>query len=153
MTSQSDPYRYFAHPQSSGQKQYKALRSLLCGQPPARIVAYQFGYTVASLNALRHKFKTGKPGPQGSRVPKEIQERIYEIRRTHNLSAYRIADILAIEGYEINPRTINRLLQKAGFPPVPRRAKLAIGETVTQSLRPPNWTRHPRLSHGLATEE
>ena len=97
-----------------------------------------FGYTLASFNALRQKFKTGKlsfqftgkPGPQGSRVPVEIQERIFEIRRTYNISAYRIAEILSIDGNEINPRTINRLLQKAGFPPTPRRAKLDIGETV-----------------------
>jgi transposase len=144
MATQFNPYRYFAHPQSPGQKQYEALRSFYVDNLPASIVADQFGYTVASFNALRQKFKTGKlsflftgkPGPQGSRVPKEIQERIFEIRRTHNLSAYRIAEILAIEGYEINPRTINRLLQKAGFPPVPRRAKLAIGETVAGARVP-----------------
>ena len=73
---------------------------------PARIVADKFGYTVASFNALRQKFKseklsfqfTDKSGPQGSRVPNEIQQRIFEIRRTSNLSAYRIAEILSIEG-------------------------------------------------------
>ena len=138
MVAQFDPYRYFAHPQSPGQKQYEALRAFYVDNLPARIVAEKFGYTVASFNALRQKFKagklsflfTGKPGPQGSRIPKDIQERIFEIRRTHNLSAYRIAEILAVDGYDFNPRTINRLLQKTGFPPVPRRAKLAIGETV-----------------------
>ena len=138
MANQFDPFRYFAHPQTPGQKQYEALRAFYVEKLPARVVADQFGYTVASFNALKQKFKTGKisfqftnkPGPRGSRVPKEIQERIFEIRRQRNLSAYRIAEILAIEGYEITPRTINRLLQKAGFPPVPRRAKLAIGETV-----------------------
>lgn len=144
MATRFDPYRYFAHPQSPGQKQYEALRSFYMDNLPARVVADQFGYTLASFNALRHKFKTGKlsfqftgkPGPQGSRVPKEIQERIFEIRTIHNLSAYRIAEILAVEGNEINPRTINRLLQKAGFPPVPRRAKLAIGETVAGAQVP-----------------
>ena len=144
MVTQFDPYRYFAHPQSPGQKQYEALRAFYVDNLPARFVADQFGYTVASFNALRQKFKagkltflfTGKPGPQGSRIPKDIQERIFEIRRTHNLSAYRIAEILAVDGYDINPRTINRLLQKAGFPPVPRRAKLAIGETVAGARVP-----------------
>ena len=138
MANQFDPFRYFAHPQSPGQKQYEALRAFYVDKLPARVVADQFGYTTASFNALKQKFKTGKiafqftnkPGPRGSRVPKEIQERIFEIRSRYNLSAYRIAEILAIEGNEITPRTINRLLQKAGFPPVPRRAKLAIGETV-----------------------
>ena len=144
MVGQFDPYRFFTHPQLPGQKQYEALRLFYVDNLPARIVADQFGYTVASFNALRQKFKagklsflfTGKPGPQGSRIPKEIQERIFEIRRIHNLSAYRIAEILAVDGYEINPRTINRLLQKAGFPPVPRRAKLAIGETVAGARVP-----------------
>jgi hypothetical protein len=60
MASKFDPYRYFAHPQSPGQKQYEALRSFYLDNLPARIVAEQFGYTLASFNALRQKFKTGK---------------------------------------------------------------------------------------------
>ena len=138
MARQIDPYRYFAHPKSPGQKQYEALRAFYMDNLPARVVADRFSYTVPSFNALKQKFKSGKlsfkftekPGPQGSRLPKEIQQRIFEIRRVYNLSSYRIAEILAIEGVEVNPRTINRLLEKAGFPPVPRRAKLSIGETV-----------------------
>ena len=144
MAARFDPYRYFAHPQSPGQRQYEALRSFYMDKVAAWIVADQFGYTLASFNALRQKFKTGKlsfqftdrPGPRGSRIPKEIQERIFEIRRTHNLSAYRIAEILTIEGNEITPRTINRVLKKAGFPPTPRRGKLAIGKTVTGAKVP-----------------
>ncbi len=144
MANGFDPLKYFVHPQSSGQRQYEALRSFYVDNLPARIVADQFGYTLASFNALRQKFKIGKisfqfrgkPGPQGSRIPKEIQERIFEIRRRYNLSSYRIAEILAIEGTEITPRTINRLLQKTGFPPVPRRAKLDIGETVAGAKVP-----------------
>jgi transposase len=140
-----DPHRYFTRPESPGQKQYEALRLFYVEKLPARIVAERFGYTLASFNALRHKFKTRKlvfqfteqPGPHGSRVPKEVQQRIFEIRRTHNLSNYRIAEILAIEGHEVNPRTISRLLKDAGFPPVPRRAKLSIGETVKGTMVPP----------------
>ena len=138
MMNNIDPYRYFAHPKSPGQKQYEALRAFYIDKLPARVVADRFGYTLPSFNALRHKFKTNKltfqftekPGPRGSRIPKEVQHRIFEIRRTHNLSNYRIAEILAIEGDEVNPRTISRLLKAAGFPSVPRRAKLAIGETI-----------------------
>lgn len=138
MSGSFDPYRYFIHPHSPGQKQYEALRAFYVDKLPAPVVADRFAYTVASFNALRHKFKTKKlsfqftekPGPRGSRLPKAVQERIFEIRRTHNLSTYRIAEILAIEGHEVNPRTISRLLQQAGFPPAPRRAKLDIGETV-----------------------
>ena len=138
MAAQVDPYRYFSHPQSPGQKQYEALRAFYVDNLPAHVVADRFGYTVPSFNALKQKFKSGKlsfkftekRGPQGARLPKEIQQRIFEIRRLHNLSSYRIAEILAIEGFEVTPRTISRLLQKAGFPPVPRRAKMSIGETV-----------------------
>jgi hypothetical protein len=43
---------------------------------------------------------------------------------------------LAIEGHEVSPRTISRLLKAAGFPAVPRRAKLAIGETVKGTTVP-----------------
>ena len=138
MAKQIDPYRYFAHPESPGQKQYEALRAFYMDNLPARIIADQFGYTVPSFNALKQKFKSGKlifkftekPGPQGSRVPKEIQQKIFQIRSLYNLSSYRIAEILAIDGIDVNPRTISRLLAKAGFPPAPRRAKLSIGETV-----------------------
>ncbi len=138
MAMQIDPYRYFVHPQSPGQKQYEALRAFYVDDLPSRVVADRFGYTVPSFNALKQKFKCGKlsfkftekRGPQGSRLPKEIQQRIFDIRRVYNLSSYRIAEILAIDGIEVNPRTISRLLEKAGFPPVPRRAKLSIGETV-----------------------
>jgi transposase len=144
MAKTIDPYRYFAHPQSSGQKQYEALRAFYIDRFPAKVVADRFGYTVASFNALRHKFKTQEltfqfteqPGPHGSRISKEVQQRIFEIRRTHNLSNYRIAEILAIEGHEVNPRTISRLLKAAGFPPVPHRAKLDIGETVKGAMVP-----------------
>jgi len=139
-----DPYRYFAHPDSPGQKQYEALRAFYFDRLPARVVADRFGYTLASFNALRHKFKTREltfqftepPGPQGSRIPKEIQQRIFAIRRTHNFSNYRIAEIMTIEGYEVHPRTISRLLKAAGFPPVPRRAKLDIGQTVKGTVVP-----------------
>ncbi len=144
MAATIDPYHYFAHPQSTGQKQYEALRAFYVDRLPARVVADRFGYTLASFNAMRHKFKTlqltfqftEKPGARGSRVPKHIQQRIFDIRRTYNLSNYRIAEILAIEGHEVNPRTISRLLKEAGFPPVPRRAKLAIGETVKGTMVP-----------------
>jgi transposase len=144
MATTIDPYRYFAHPQSPGQKQYEALRAFYVDRLPARVVADRFGYTLASFNAMRHKFKTHKltfqftekPGARGSRVPKHIQQRIFDIRRAYNLSNYRIAEILAIEGYEVNPRTISRLLKEAGFPPVPRRAQLAIGETVKGTTVP-----------------
>jgi transposase len=145
MAKSIDPYRYFTHPESAGQKQYEALRAFYVDRLPANVVAERFGYTVASFNALRHKFKTREltfqfteqPGPHGSRIAKEVQQRIFEIRRTHNLSNYRIAEILAIEGHEVNPRTISRLLKAAGFPPVPRRAKLDIGETVKGAMVPP----------------
>jgi len=138
MAKQIDPYRYFAHPKSPGQKQYEALRAFYIDNLPARVVADRFGYTVPSFNALKQKFKSGKlsfrftekPGPPGSRLPKEVQQRIFHLRSVYNLSSYRIAEILAIDGIEVNPRTINRLLEKAGFPPVPRRGKLRIGETV-----------------------
>jgi len=153
MSTTIDPYRYFTHPESPGQKQYEALRAFYVDRLPARVVADRFGYTLASFNALRHKFKnrelifqfTGQPGPKGSRVPKEVQQKIFEIRRTHNLSNYRIAEILAIEGHEVHPRTISRLLKEAGFPQVPRRAKLDIGETVKGTTVPPE-------AHILKTE-
>ena len=60
MATRIDPYQYFAHPQSPGQRQYEALRAFYIDGLPARVVADHFGYTVASFNALRQIFKTGK---------------------------------------------------------------------------------------------
>ena len=57
MAKQIDPYRYFAHPKSPGQKQYEALRAFYIDNLPARVVADRFGYTVPSFNALKQKFK------------------------------------------------------------------------------------------------
>ena len=56
MARQIDPYRYFAHPKSPGQKQYEALRSFYVDNLPARVVADRFGYTVPSFNALMEPF-------------------------------------------------------------------------------------------------
>ncbi|MDY6856120.1 MAG: hypothetical protein SWO11_15725 [Thermodesulfobacteriota bacterium] len=145
MTATIDSYRYFVHLESLGQKQYEALRVFYVDRLPARVVANYFGYTIVSFNALRHKFKTRQlsfqftqqPGPYGSIIPKEVQQRIFEIRTTHSLSNYRIAEILAIKGNEVHPRRISRLFKKAGFPPVPRRAKLDIGKTVKGTMVPP----------------
>jgi len=156
-----NPYHYFAHPQSPGQKQYEALRAFYVDKLPARIVAEQFGYTLHSFNALKQKFKTrklsfqftGKPGPQGSRLPKQVQDRIFELRRSHNLSAYRIAEILDIEGHQVNPRSINRLLSRAGFPPAPRRAKLDIGQTLIGANVPhESYILDPNALEGITTE-
>jgi len=60
MPAAFDPNRFFLHPQTPGQKQYEALRAFYVEKLPARVVADRFGYTGASFNALRHKFKTGK---------------------------------------------------------------------------------------------
>lgn len=151
MATTFDPYQYFTHPQSSGQKQYEALRAFYKDNLPARDIAEKFGYTLASFNALRQKFKTrklqfqftGKPGPRGSRIPKEIQDRIFEIRHTHNLSSYRIAEILGYEGYEIIPRTIHRLLQRSGYPPASRKTTWALAQTIAIS----EVTQEARILH------
>ena len=123
MAARFDPHRYFAYPQSPRQRQYELLRSFYVNKVTTRTVADQFGYTLASFNALRRKFKArkssfklkDKPGPWSSLIPKEIQEPIFEIRRVHNLSAYRIDEMLTNEGNKIKPRTINRVARESGF--------------------------------------
>ena len=39
MVTTIDPYRYFAHPESSGQRQYEALRAFYVEKLPAKVVA------------------------------------------------------------------------------------------------------------------
>ena len=54
-----DPAKFFRFPVTPGQKQYEALRACYIDNTPGKDVARLYGYTYATLNSLKQKFKAG----------------------------------------------------------------------------------------------
>lgn len=130
--------KYFAHPRHDWQRRYEALRASLVERLPDKVVADRFGYTHGYFRLLKHGFRHGKfdfsePVPEGAaarwRVTGEIRRRIRSWREA-SLSAGQIAELLCEEGCEISVRTVERVLVEEGFPKLPRRTRLKIGQTV-----------------------
>ena len=53
-----NPVKFFSQPKTPGQKQYEALRAFYIDHVPGPEVIRRFGYTVASFNSLKQKFKS-----------------------------------------------------------------------------------------------
>lgn len=94
---------------------------------------------------LRHRFLrdlldfTFRPSDvPGARrgTPPGTRSRIAELRRERNLSAGQIAEVLEEEGTELSVRTVERILSEAGFPKLPRRARLLIRQTQQRTTVP-----------------
>ena len=140
-----DLARYFRHPASDGQRHYEVLRASFLERLPAPIVAERFQLTSGNVRVLRHRFKKGlltfsfrpsdAPGA-GRGTPAEVRSRIVQMRREHSVSAGQIAEILDEEGIELNVRTVERILREAGLPRLPRRTRLAIGQTLERTTVP-----------------
>ena len=140
-----NPNRFFRHPRTVGQIQYEVLRASFLERLPAATVAGRFHVTPGHVHLLRHRFRRGlirftfRPSdfPGGRRgTPANVRARIAELRRQHNLSAGQIADILDDEDIDVSVRTVARILREAGFPKLPRRARLLIGETRQRTTVP-----------------
>lgn len=150
-----DPTSYFRHPEDPGQRQYEALRASFLERLSARGVAERFQMSPGYVHLLRHRFRRGLlrftfraadvPGAQ-RRTPAGIRARVIELRREREISAGQIAEIIEDEGTDISVRTVERILREAGFPKLPRRTRLLIGETRTR-------TTVPEVSSRLAAEE
>lgn len=132
-----DLVRFFRHPQAAGQVQHEVLRASFLERLPAAAVAERFDVTPGNVHLLRHRFRRGLitfvfrpqdlPGARGTAPG--VRARVVELRGSRNLSAGEIAEILAEEEIDISVRTVERILRRAGFPKLPRRARHRIGET------------------------
>lgn len=140
-----DPARFFRHPRTVGHIQYEALRASFLERLPAPSVAERFHLTVGHVHLLRHRFRRGlipftfraADLPGGRRgTPANVRARIAELRRQGSLSAGQIAEILDDEEIDVSVRTVERILREAGFPKLPRRARLLIGETRERAKVP-----------------
>jgi len=112
---------------------------------PARVVAQRFNLTPGNVHVLRHRFLQGqlsfsfRPAdlPDARRgTPADVRARVAELRRQRAISAGQIAEILNDEGVDLNIRTVERILRDAGFPKLPRRSRLRIGQTVERTTVP-----------------
>lgn len=140
-----DPASYFRHPASDGQRHYEVLRASFLERLPASIVAERFQLTPGNVRVLRHRFKKGlltfsfrpadAPGARRG-TSAEVRSRIVQLRREHGISAGQIAEILEEEEIEISIRTVERMLCEAGLPRLPRRTRLAIGQTRARTTVP-----------------
>jgi len=140
-----DSIDYFRHPRDPGQRQYEALRASFLERLSARAVGQRFEMSPGYIHVLKHRFRRGLlhfsfrpsdvPGARRG-TPVEIRSRIVEMRRLRELSAGQIAEILEDEGTELSVRTVERILREAGFPRLPRRTRLLIGETRAHATVP-----------------
>ena len=133
-----DPARFFRHPNSDGQRHYEALRASFLERLSAAAVAQRFNLSPGNVRVLRHRFKKGLisfsfrpadlPGARRG-TPADVRAKVVELRRQRDLYAGQIAEILDEEGFDLNVRTVERILREAGFPKLPRRTRLLIGQT------------------------
>jgi hypothetical protein len=49
--------QFFVEPQQTFQRQYEALRAIVMGGEPLRLVAERFGYKVAALKSMACRFR------------------------------------------------------------------------------------------------
>lgn len=138
-----DPFKFFKQPETAGQKQYEALRAFYIDKVPGKEVIRRFGYTYAAFNSLKQRFKseqlnftfTSPRGPKGPRLSPDLVKKIIECRQNH-LSGYQIAEVLDTLKTPVPLRTIFRVLEKEGFPKLPRRTQLTIGLTKDNTIVP-----------------
>jgi len=140
-----DPTDFFRHPRDPGQRQYEALRASFLERLSARAVGQHFDMTPGYVHVLKHRFRRGLlhftfrpadvPGTRRG-TPAKVRSRVVELRRLRELSAGQIAEIIEDEGTELSVRTVERILREAGFPRLPRRTRLLIGETRAHTTVP-----------------
>jgi hypothetical protein len=143
---------FFTHPKDPAQRIYEALRASFVDRLPAPVVARRFGFTAGYVHLLRHRFRKGelnipfglgfgRPG-RPSKISSEVREKIIALRKTQRLSSGQIAELLEQDGFEVSVRTVERVMNAAGLPKLPRRTQLLIGITKDRTLVPEVADRH-----------
>ena len=135
---------FFKQPSHEWQRRYEALRASFVDRLPDKIIADRFGYAPGYVRLLRFRFRHGmldfsEPVPEGKacrrRVTAAIREKI-RAWRTQRLSAGEITELLVEDGIEISVRTVERVLAEEGFPKLPRRTRIKLGQTVKKAEIP-----------------
>lgn len=125
---------FFTQPDNNKQKQYEALRALFVDQLTVDEVATKYGYSKPYLIKLRYTstkkiedginpfFQKQKTGPKKRFTDISVIQRIIELRKkNHSIKDIRM--ILEVEDQPLSLQTIDDILKKEGFAPLPRRTR------------------------------
>ena len=138
-----DIQKFFDEPASERQRQYEAVRAVVKEKLPAKTVAEKFSYKITTIYSLVIDAKAGKlnlfpevkKGPSQRRTSMSVQDKIISYRK-ENLSSPDIKKRLTDEGISTSTRTIERILNDAGFPKLKRRTYNELGLTKKNKIIP-----------------
>ena len=136
---------FFLKPSDPMQKRYEALRASFVDGLSAQEVAYRFGYSVHTVNALRRDFKVGsllpffRPLVKGPKQPRsstiQCKERIIELRK-QNCSIDEIEEALLREGFTVTAKSIYQILKTEGFAKLFRRTNAERRAALQRAKEP-----------------
>ena len=138
-----DLENFFNEPVSERQRQYEAVRTFIKEKLTAKTVAERFSYKITTIYSLVRDAKAGKlnlfpdvkKGPSQRRTSMSVQDKIIRYRKD-NLSSPDIHKHLVAEGITASTRTIERILNDAGFPKLKRRTYNELGLTKKNKIIP-----------------
>lgn len=124
------------------QRQYEVLRAIAFKEGTLEEIAQRFGYKPHSLRTLVNRLIRGKHrlfpevkrGPKGRRVSPETEKIIITLRRKKRINSKEITEELRKFHISIGVRTVERVLQDAGFPKLRRRTNKERGITKKGTL-------------------
>jgi transposase len=135
---------YFTKDLKPRQKQYEALRAVAFQEGTLDEIATRFGYSPQSLKTLVNRLVRGKhqlfpdikTGPKGRHTAQETIKAIIGLRRERRLSATEISNELEKTDRPVSIRTVERVLNDAGFPKLHRRTERERGISTKGMLIP-----------------
>lgn len=122
---------FFLVPEMAKHRQYEALRTYYVDGVSAEEAARKYGYTVASLRALCHEFRSDpnpvffaspQRGPKAQPKKDAAREIIIALRK-QNYSIYEISEALREKGIELSATAVQEVLHEEGFAPLSRRTR------------------------------
>ena len=135
---------YFTKNLKPRQKQYEALRAVAFKEGTIDEVAACFEYNPKSLKTIINRLLRGKhqlfpdvkTGPKGRHTSDQTVKLIIGLRREKRSSAKEITEELKKTGGPASIRTVERILQDAGFPRLCRRTDKERGISKKGMLMP-----------------
>ena len=135
---------YFTRDLKPRQKQYEALRAIAFQEGTMDEIATCFGYTPQSLKTLVNRLLRGKhqlfpdikSGPKGRHTVLETVKVIIGLRRERRLNAKEISEELEKTDRPVSIRTVERVLNDAGFSKLHRRTDRERGISKKGMLIP-----------------
>lgn len=135
---------FFTKNISPRQKQYEALRAVTFEEGSIEYIAQRFDYKPQSLRTLMNRLINGKHqlfpevkrGPKSRRLSRETEKLIITLRRKKKINSKEITKKLHKSHISVSVRTVERVLQDAGFPKLRRRTHKERGISKKGTLIP-----------------